>query len=65
MSRFLSRHEKTEFELGDYVSFDHEGRRLTGKVARCYNTREVYHVEVEGQRYKVRLSEDNMREVRL
>jgi len=49
-----------EYDLGDIVSFDHDGERLTGKVVRVYNARDFYHVEVNGQRYQVSF-EDNLR----
>jgi hypothetical protein len=50
-----------EFELGDYVSFLCQGERLFGTVARVYATRENYHVEVDGDRYFVNVSSDDMR----
>lgn len=61
MSRLISCDFPREFELGEQVSFDHEGLRLTGEVVRVYNTREWYHVEVAGQRYEVNAREDDMR----
>lgn len=59
MSRYLGEYRCSEFALGDRVSFDHNGERLTGKVVRVYNTRLTYHVEVNGQRYEVNVGEDN------
>jgi hypothetical protein len=50
-----------EYELGEQVSFLHEGSRLRGTVARVYNTRDLYHVEVDGQRYLVESLVDEMR----
>ena len=62
MSRLVDSYEFTrDFELGERVSFDHEGTRLTGEVVRVYNTREWYHVEVDGQRYEVHGREDDIR----
>jgi hypothetical protein len=59
VSRCLGRDNGTEFSLGDTVSFDHDGDRLTGKVVRVYNSRLVYHVEVNGERYEVEVPDDN------
>jgi hypothetical protein len=63
MSRCLGEYTSTEFALGDRVSFDHEGDRLTGEVVRVYNARLAYHVEVESKRYEVAVPEDNPRKV--
>ena len=62
MSRLLEQSEypQTGFEIDDRVSFLHEGRRLTGIVVRVYNTRDHYHVEVDGRRYDVHPDEDDM-----
>lgn len=56
--RLYSENYNNEFELGDRVSFMHEGCRLWGKVVRVYNTRTCYHVEVDGDRYFVTLDDD-------
>ena len=50
-----------DFELGEEVSFFHKGSRLYGKVVRVYNTRALYHVEVDGERYQVDPRDDQMR----
>lgn len=50
-----------DFELNDRVSFVHYGMRLYGEIARVYNTRTCYHVEVEGKRYFVEVATDEMR----
>ena len=42
-----------QFDIGNKVSFDHNGKRLTGAIVRVYNTRDLYHVDVNGQRYQV------------
>ncbi len=60
MSRLIGEYRKTEFDLGDTVSFGHDRDRLTGKVVRVYSTRLNYHVEVEGERYEVSIPDDNM-----
>ena len=52
----------TYFELGEMVYFDHGEYRLKGEVVRVYNTRAVYHVEVDGKRYRVRLSDNPRRD---
>lgn len=52
------------FDLGEEVTFLHQGERLQGKVVRVYNTRDVYHVEVAGQRYLACPEEDDMRRAR-
>lgn len=59
MSDFLGKDYSADFDLGDTVSFDHEGERLTGKVVRVYSTRLLYHVEVDGNRYAVEVPDDN------
>lgn len=51
------------FEIGDFVAFDHEDQRLTGKVVRVYNSRLLYHVEVDGKRYEVAVPDDNPEKV--
>ena len=62
MSRMIdSPPERMEFDLGEEVTFLHQGERLRGKVVRVYNTRDVYHVEVAGQRYLACPEEDDMR----
>ena len=48
-------------DLGDTVSFLHNGERLTGKVVLFYNTRLFYHVEVDGRRHEVNVSADDPR----
>jgi len=64
MSRYLGPDENDSvFDLGDTVSFDHEGERLTGTVVRVYATRLNYHVEVDGARYEVSVPDDNPRRV--
>jgi hypothetical protein len=71
MSQLLNRsdYESSDFELGDIVEFDspYGGGRLRGEVVRVYNSRNVYHVEVDGERYSVRTdsgNQDNVRRVR-
>lgn len=62
MSRLVPRHEYDDgsFELGDRVSFNGPyGERMTGIVVRVYNSRTVYHVEVDGERYSVRTDNDD------
>jgi hypothetical protein len=58
------------YELGERVSFKHEyeledGRvrveRLTGEVVRVYNARDDYHVEVDGIRYYVDRTGDEIK----
>ncbi len=49
----------TYFEMGETVTFDHYGDRLTGRVVRIYSTRLNYHVEVDGRRYEVEVPGDN------
>lgn len=61
MSRCLGPDYSTEFELGETVSFDYGGDRLTGRVVRVYSTRLDYHVEVDGKRYEVTVPDDNPR----
>ena len=68
MSQLLDRSEYDDgsFELGDRVSFLHPGStdyRLTGTVVRVYNSRLVYHVEVDGERYSVRIDGGNQDDV--
>lgn len=61
MSRLVDRSEYDDnFELEERISFLYEGTRLTGVVARVYNTREWYHVEVAGRRYSVNARDDEM-----
>lgn len=51
-----------DFELDEKVEFTGpDGNRLTGLVVRVYNTRDDYHVEVDGERYSVNRRSDNMR----
>jgi hypothetical protein len=59
-----------DYELGERVSFKHEyqledGRvgveRLTGEVVRVYSARDDYHVEVDGIRYLVDRTGDDIR----
>lgn len=60
MSRHIGKAAPTEFALGDYIVFDHAGDRLVGRVVRVYNSRLVYHVELDrGERYEVCVPEDN------
>lgn len=58
-----------ELELGDRVSFKYipesecsdegmEPIRLYGKVVRIYASRELFHVEVDGERYRVDVDDD-------
>ena len=62
MSRIVSDYDNDCcFNLGDMVSFDSDGERLTGKVVRVYNTRLLYHVEVDGRRYEVSVPDDDPR----
>jgi hypothetical protein len=63
MSRMLDRGDycQGDFELGERVSFMHGGERLYGEIARVYNTRTLYHVEVDGRRYEAQPGADNMR----
>ncbi len=55
----MGEYHSTEFELGEVISFDFEGRRLVGKVVRVYSTRLLYHVEVDGKRFEVEVPDDN------
>lgn len=48
---------RREYELGEWVSFEHEGRTLRGEVVRVYSARDDYHVEVDGQRYSTHIDE--------
>lgn len=64
-SRVYSYLDRNEFELGDYVEFnapdtgwEDSRTRLRGQVVRVYNSRELYHVEVEGVRYLVHIDDD-------
>ncbi len=50
------------FDIGDTVSFDYHGTRLTGKVIRVYNTRTIYHVLVQGHRYLVSIADQMKKE---
>lgn len=59
MSRYIGKENSTEFSLGECVSFDYEGQRLTGKVVRVYASRLLYHIEVNGDRYEVEVPDDN------
>ena len=59
MSRVLENNCSTEFKLGEIISFNHHGHRLTGRVVRVYNTRLIYHVEVDNQRYEVIVPDDD------
>lgn len=61
MSRNLGPDTSTDFSLGEIISFDHDGDRLSGKVVRVYNTRLLYYVEVDGDRYEVAVPDDNPR----
>ena len=63
MSTLLS-HSYSDFDLGDEVSFLCDGLRLYGEVVRVYNTRDNYHVEVDGRRYFVSRQDDDMRRER-
>jgi len=45
-------------ELGDKVSFYHDGERLFGEVVRVYNSRHLFHVMVDGSRYEVDTGDD-------
>ena len=54
----------TEFDIGDIVEFDHYGSRLCGEVVRVYAARCDYHVEVDGERYSVHITADNMKKAR-
>lgn len=66
MSRLINNFDT--YEIGDIVSFDpppyvfNPEKRLTGKVVRVYNSRDLYHVEVDGFRYEVSLSDRIRRE---
>lgn len=53
-----------EFSIGDRVSFLYDCERLEGEVVRVYNTRENYHVEVDGVRYSVNRDGDRMKLLR-
>lgn len=55
--------ENADFKLGDTVTFDHEGIRLTGEVVRVYNTRLLYHVLVNCVRYLVSYDDNPQKEV--
>lgn len=61
MSRVIN--VRDEFDIGDIVSFDHENKRLLGKIVRVYNTRDVYHVLVDGIRYEIDYSDNPRREI--
>lgn len=65
MSRMMSKHEYDDggFELGDMVSFLHDGERLVGEVVRVYSDRLNYHVEVDGRRYEACMPDDDIRRV--
>lgn len=64
MSRYLGESNDCIFELGDTISFDYDEMRLTGTVVvRVYNTRLLYHVEVNGHRYEVEVPTDNPKKV--
>lgn len=54
-----------EFEMNDLVEFDGPGGgRLRGEIARIYNSRQLFHVEVDGERYTVERDGDNMKKVK-
>lgn len=56
MSRIIPSPEcLSEFELNDKVSFiaPWGNDRIQGTVVRVYNSRTLYHVEVDGTRYEV------------
>jgi hypothetical protein len=55
-----SEYGEPDFELGEEVSFYYRGSRLYGKIVRVYNTRTLYHVEVDGDRYQVEPHADQM-----
>jgi len=62
MSRYPGKDHNAQFNLGDKVSFDYHGTRLTGTVVRVYNTGLLYHVEVDGERagrYEVEVPDDD------
>lgn len=61
MSERITDYYDRDFELNERVSFLHKGERLYGEVARVYNSRELYHVEVAGLRYSVHGLADDMR----
>jgi hypothetical protein len=64
MSRELERSQYSpeEFDLGDRVIFVAPwGDPVEGVVVRVYNSGDLYHVEVEGKRYEVDQSGDQMR----
>lgn len=61
MSKCIGRDNSTYFVIGEWVTFDHQDRRLTGQVVRVYNSRQIYHVDVNGVRYEVSVDEDNPR----
>lgn len=64
MSKQLDSNNASVFDLNDRVTFIAPNRkdRMTGKVVRVYNTRELYHVEGDdGWRYEVDLKFDQMK----
>jgi hypothetical protein len=61
--RFSQLDYPEDYDLGDKVSFLHEGQRLVGIVVRVYNARDDYHVEVEGVRNQVNRHCDEMRKI--
>jgi hypothetical protein len=63
MSNLLSGYEydDNEYDLGDRVSFLHDGERLTGTVVRVYASRLNYHIQVDGRRYEASVPGDDIR----
>lgn len=61
MSKKLEDFNDTDFMIGEIVSFDHRGVRLKGTVVRAYNSRLIYHVQVNGDRYEVEVGVDDPR----
>lgn len=56
-----SEYGEPDFEIGEKVSFLHRGSRYYGTVVRVYNTRSLYHVEADGERFQVDPHADEMR----
>lgn len=66
MSKLVPRadYDDGSFALGDRVSFLYPGStdyRITGTIVRVYFDGCSYHVEHEGERYFVRVGEDDVR----
>lgn len=52
------------YELEDIVAFNGpDDTRLIGEIVRVYNSRDDYHVLVDGERYSVNIHSDNVKKV--